>query len=271
MNNNNKRNKNFNHPIKIKDYPINNNVNNISNNNYINHNNNYNKYNSNLNNNIYNNYNIDDDELVNNDNRNENIYYINDDFSSNNNNYNNNDYYNNDDNNYYNNDDNFYDRNINVNEYDVSYGLNNNIALNENNIIINSKNLNNVNRNLNDSTNNREINNYNIDVSYNSSRRNELNNSIQSSLISIRDSIYVSKPGEKDKLEEIPEININSTTELKKLKTKNCTICLEDYKVNDKLIFLPCFHLFHKDCIVNWAKRDSTCPLCKTNINDNIK
>ena len=96
-------------------------------------------------------------------------------------------------------------------------------------------------------------------------------NSIQSSLISIRDSIFVSDPKEKDKLEEIPEININSTTELSKLKAKNCTICLEDFKIKDKLIYLPCFHLFHKDCIVNWVKRNSTCPLCKIDINDNIK
>jgi len=90
-------------------------------------------------------------------------------------------------------------------------------------------------------------------------------------LISIRDSIYVSDPKDKDKLEEIPEFNINSTTELSKLKAKNCTICLEDFKIKDKLIYLPCFHLFHKDCIVNWVKSNSTCPLCKLDINDNIK
>jgi hypothetical protein len=262
MNNNNVKNlsrRNYEYPsIKNKAYPINNNINNINNysfnedydlrtnnNNYINrnnyNNNNYNNinYNSKLNNNINNNYNIDDDHS---DNDNDSDRIQNEspfNFNNNNNNYNN---FNN---NNYNFNNNYNNRNI-----DSYSNTDNIISLDEENII-NTRNLNNLNRNINinDST----------------------SNSIQSSLISIRDSIYVSKSGDKDKLEEIPEININSTIELKKLKTKNCTICLEDYKVNDKLIFLPCFHLFHKDCIVNWVKRDSTCPLCKTNINDNIK
>ena len=89
-------------------------------------------------------------------------------------------------------------------------------------------------------------------------------------MLSIRDSLFAGTLKEKDKLEEIPEFNINSTIELNKFKSKNCTICLEDFKVKDKLMYLPCFHLFHKDCIISWAKENSICPLCKIDINDNI-
>ena len=104
----------------------------------------------------------------------------------------------------------------------------------------------------------------------NDNRNNENRNLFETFLFSLRDSLFASSLKEKDKLEKIPEFSINSTIELNKFKSKNCTICLEDFKVKDKLIYLPCFHLFHKDCIISWAKENSICPLCKIDINDNI-
>uniref|UniRef100_A0A7S4QJ22 RING-type domain-containing protein n=2 Tax=Ditylum brightwellii TaxID=49249 RepID=A0A7S4QJ22_9STRA len=44
-----------------------------------------------------------------------------------------------------------------------------------------------------------------------------------------------------------------------------CTICLEDYEMEETLVVLPCQHTFHSDCIVPWlTERSPTCPLCKT-------
>lgn len=45
-----------------------------------------------------------------------------------------------------------------------------------------------------------------------------------------------------------------------------CSICLEKYKVNDKIMNLKCRHSFHKDCINIWLKDNNTCPQCRENI-----
>ena len=50
-----------------------------------------------------------------------------------------------------------------------------------------------------------------------------------------------------------------------------CSICLEDFKLNDKYILLPCnedSHYFHSGCetcsgIKEWLKRKNTCPMCR--------
>jgi len=45
---------------------------------------------------------------------------------------------------------------------------------------------------------------------------------------------------------------------------KQCNICIEDYKINDFVIELPCKHLFHKECIENWlCKEKISCPVCR--------
>ena len=53
---------------------------------------------------------------------------------------------------------------------------------------------------------------------------------------------------------------------LEKGKQKNCSICLENYFVGDKIIYLPCFHFFHSKCIQTWMKSSDKCPLCNVEI-----
>ena len=60
--------------------------------------------------------------------------------------------------------------------------------------------------------------------------------------------------------------NINSLND----DSKNCIICLEDFKKNDKVIYLPCIHFFHEMCIKNWIKEKQFCPVCKLEINNNL-
>ena len=50
---------------------------------------------------------------------------------------------------------------------------------------------------------------------------------------------------------------------LEKIENKQCLICLENYIVEENLCYLPCFHLFHSDCIKAWIKKSNKCPLCK--------
>ena len=45
-----------------------------------------------------------------------------------------------------------------------------------------------------------------------------------------------------------------------------CSICLEKYVQNDKIMSLECNHSFHDACIKLWLKNNNTCPQCRENI-----
>ena len=53
---------------------------------------------------------------------------------------------------------------------------------------------------------------------------------------------------------------------LEKGEQKNCSICLDDFVVGDKIIYLPCFHYYHAKCIEKWTKTSDKCPLCNIEI-----
>ena len=53
---------------------------------------------------------------------------------------------------------------------------------------------------------------------------------------------------------------------IEKGEQTECSICLEDFILGDKIIYLPCFHFFHTECIEAWAKRSKKCPLCNIEI-----
>ena len=53
---------------------------------------------------------------------------------------------------------------------------------------------------------------------------------------------------------------------LEKGEQKNCSICLDDFVVGDKIIYLPCFHYYHAKCIEKWTKSSDKCPLCNIEI-----
>lgn len=44
-----------------------------------------------------------------------------------------------------------------------------------------------------------------------------------------------------------------------------CSICLEKLKM-DKCVILSCEHIYHKDCIQKWLKKNDSCPNCRINI-----
>ena len=44
---------------------------------------------------------------------------------------------------------------------------------------------------------------------------------------------------------------------------KNCIICMEDFQNGDDVIYLPCLHVFHTTCILEWFKGHNDCPVCK--------
>ena len=43
-----------------------------------------------------------------------------------------------------------------------------------------------------------------------------------------------------------------------------CVICLESYKVNEKISILYCLHYYHSNCVEKWLSRVNNCPICRS-------
>lgn len=44
---------------------------------------------------------------------------------------------------------------------------------------------------------------------------------------------------------------------------QQCLVCQEDYCNGEKVTCMPCFHMFHTDCITKWLVMCHLCPVCK--------
>ncbi|CAK7197908.1 hypothetical protein SEUCBS139899_000558 [Sporothrix eucalyptigena] len=48
-----------------------------------------------------------------------------------------------------------------------------------------------------------------------------------------------------------------------------CTICISEVAMNDEVVYLPCKHWFHEECVVTWLRQHNTCPVCRTAVTSN--
>jgi len=68
----------------------------------------------------------------------------------------------------------------------------------------------------------------------------------------------------EESLKKLPIFEYKDVPKEDKEKCTSCTICLENYKENDKIRVLPCKHGFHPDCIDPWLQQyNYKCPLCR--------
>ncbi|AYV84148.1 MAG: ring finger domain protein [Hyperionvirus sp.] len=44
---------------------------------------------------------------------------------------------------------------------------------------------------------------------------------------------------------------------------ENCVICLADYVIGERVIELPCDHVYHFECYREWMKQKNACPTCR--------
>jgi hypothetical protein len=63
--------------------------------------------------------------------------------------------------------------------------------------------------------------------------------------------------------------NLNTNINLNSDLSDNliCSICQD--KLDEKIIFLECSHMFHHECIMNWYNNTTdkkSCPLCRKDI-----
>lgn len=50
------------------------------------------------------------------------------------------------------------------------------------------------------------------------------------------------------------------------LDSITCAICMENIECGDRVVSLPCAHIFHIKCIDPWLQKNSHCPICRTDI-----
>ena len=47
---------------------------------------------------------------------------------------------------------------------------------------------------------------------------------------------------------------------------KECLICLSEQEIGSYAVKLPCGHLYHRPCLVEWLEKHCTCPVCRYEI-----
>lgn len=73
-------------------------------------------------------------------------------------------------------------------------------------------------------------------------------------------------PVNENLISVLPQMDIKDLSKIPDEK-KDCVICLTNYELNEKVIILPCTHMFHTDCLKDWFRNQDTCPMCKFKIN----
>ena len=156
---------------------------------------------------------------------------------------------------------------------------NNRIDMNMNNMNMNNMNRDNMNNmnnmnnmvhgmnNMNNNMNNMMSNMNNMMINMNDMLNSLFNNNNFGMMMNNMGQVEVNNGLDPTLLNNLPSTKLRDVSKLEDDK-KNCIICMEDFKVDDEVIFLPCLHIFHKDCITEWLKSHDDCPICKHKIND---
>ncbi|KAH8326228.1 hypothetical protein KR067_003842 [Drosophila pandora] len=72
-------------------------------------------------------------------------------------------------------------------------------------------------------------------------------------------------PLSSQRINEIPNVQITAEEVERKIQ---CSICWDDFKLDETVRKLPCSHLYHENCIVPWLNLHSTCPICRKSLAD---
>ncbi|TPP58706.1 hypothetical protein FGIG_02670 [Fasciola gigantica] len=71
------------------------------------------------------------------------------------------------------------------------------------------------------------------------------------------------------RLNNIACLTLAGTNQIGKLP--ECPICLSDFELNDEVITLLCFHVFHQNCFLSWYERSYCCPICRIDLRNTKK
>ncbi|XP_030373769.1 E3 ubiquitin-protein ligase Iruka [Scaptodrosophila lebanonensis] len=65
------------------------------------------------------------------------------------------------------------------------------------------------------------------------------------------------------RINDIPNVKVTAEEVERKMQ---CSICWDDFKLDETVRKLPCSHLYHENCIVPWLNLHSTCPICRKSL-----
>ena len=69
----------------------------------------------------------------------------------------------------------------------------------------------------------------------------------------------------KNDIPALFKLDNNKLDKIKHSDNEQCIICLEDFKINEKCLYLNCLHIFHAQCIIEWLLKHDNCPICNEN------
>jgi E3 ubiquitin-protein ligase RNF115/126 len=77
---------------------------------------------------------------------------------------------------------------------------------------------------------------------------------------------YGNPPASKEAVNSLEKIKINEENLniiRKNSNCENCSVCKDDFEINQELINLPCKHSFHDECLSPWLIERNSCPTCR--------
>ncbi|CAA7028430.1 unnamed protein product [Microthlaspi erraticum] len=88
-------------------------------------------------------------------------------------------------------------------------------------------------------------------------------------LLALSDQIGTVKTGlseedVKELLKTRTSINLEDEAPSTDQESYSCTICQENYKIQDKIATLDCKHEYHVKCLKKWLVIKNVCPICKS-------
>ncbi|KAF7084177.1 hypothetical protein CFC21_087856 [Triticum aestivum] len=69
---------------------------------------------------------------------------------------------------------------------------------------------------------------------------------------------FFKRPASRQAVEGLPEMILSEEE-----ATCGCAVCKDVFASGQRVVFLPCKHYFHGDCILPWLAMRSTCPVCR--------
>lgn len=86
-----------------------------------------------------------------------------------------------------------------------------------------------------------------------------LNTAIENSMDTYRENLFV--------VDDNRKLNVDPIILTEEQEDDECHLCLENMKIGDEVIQLPCQHMFHFPCINELIiHQHITCPLCRKSI-----
>ncbi|KAL3518641.1 hypothetical protein ACH5RR_021230 [Cinchona calisaya] len=68
----------------------------------------------------------------------------------------------------------------------------------------------------------------------------------------------------KSSIQELEKLSMDEDGSNSNIDKSYCAICFEELqKHGSKIIRLPCYHMFHGDCVTRWLQESHVCPLCR--------